>query len=55
MGGSDMVLGVDWMKKFSPLTFDFNDLSMTFQKDGKTVTLKGGQFGCKLKVVSSIS
>ena len=30
MGGSDMVLGVDWMKKFNPLTFDFNDLSMTF-------------------------
>ena len=26
LGGCDIVLGVDWMRMVSPLTFDFNKL-----------------------------
>ena len=47
-----MVLGVDWMKKYSPLVFDFNDLIVSFQKDGKQVKLNGGQSTTNFKLIS---
>lgn len=30
--GCDVVLGVDWMKTISPISFDFNKLEVTFTK-----------------------
>jgi len=37
LGGYDIVLGVDWMRKVSPLTFDFNKMDMGSTK----LTLRG--------------
>ncbi|KAL4319829.1 hypothetical protein GQ457_18G007350 [Hibiscus cannabinus] len=42
MGGSDMVLGVDWMRKYSPISMDFNLMTLSFQLEGKLIILKGG-------------
>ncbi|KAL4271596.1 hypothetical protein GQ457_13G023790 [Hibiscus cannabinus] len=33
MGGRDMVLGVDWMKKYNPVTMDFNEMTLKFSKE----------------------
>ncbi|XP_026410826.1 uncharacterized protein LOC113306056 [Papaver somniferum] len=41
LGGCDMVLGVDWMGGMSPMMFDFNNLTVTFIKAGKHITLQG--------------
>ena len=50
LGGCDIVLGVDWMKTVSPLTFYFNKLEMTMEVRGKRPTLLGSleQGECKL-------
>lgn len=40
-GGCDIVLGVDWMKIVSPISFDFNKMEVTFEKDGRKMTLTG--------------
>ena len=32
LGGCDMVLGVDWLARFSPMEFDFKGLSVKFRK-----------------------
>ncbi|KAE8677721.1 UPF0603 protein [Hibiscus syriacus] len=34
LGGSDMVLGVDWMKEFSPILMDFKAKTLSFDKEG---------------------
>ena len=52
IGGSDIVLGVDWMKVYSPLIFDFNEMSVSFQKDGQQVILKEGHYEPTLKLIS---
>ena len=52
MGGSDMVLGVDWMKKYSPLVMDFNEMSVAFKKEGEQIILKGRQQQTSLKLIS---
>lgn len=31
LGGYDMVLGVDWVKNYSPFILDFNDLALPFE------------------------
>lgn len=31
----------EWLKKYSPVLFEFNQLSLTFTKEGKPITLKG--------------
>ena len=37
----DMVLGVDWLARYSPMEFDFKELSMKFRKGKQQVKLKG--------------
>lgn len=39
--GSDVILGVDWLQQHNPITFDFQAMSITINKEGKTVVLKG--------------
>ena len=39
LGGCHIVLGVDWMKEMSPISFDFNRMEVTFVKDGRKKTL----------------
>ncbi|KAL4351193.1 hypothetical protein GQ457_06G016870 [Hibiscus cannabinus] len=53
MGGTDMVLGVDWMRKFSPIIMDFKAMTISFDMDGKTVVLQGGQKQPVFKEISA--
>lgn len=41
----DLILGVDWMKSYSPMTFDFRELKLTFVKEGQRILLQG-RFNC---------
>jgi len=41
LGRCDMVLGVDWLRKFSPILFDFIKIKITFKKEGRMLELKG--------------
>ncbi|KAL4362255.1 hypothetical protein GQ457_04G013260 [Hibiscus cannabinus] len=43
MGGSDMVLGVDWMKQCSPIMMDFKNMTLSFQVDDQKIILQGGE------------
>ncbi|KAL4385166.1 hypothetical protein GQ457_15G026180 [Hibiscus cannabinus] len=52
LGGSDMVLGVDWMKKYSPMVMDFNAMTLTFQNGEQQITLQGGPKQAALKLIS---
>ena len=36
-----MVLGVDWLRKFSQILFDFIKMKITFKKEGRMLELKG--------------
>ncbi|KAL4310989.1 hypothetical protein GQ457_01G000170 [Hibiscus cannabinus] len=52
MGGTDMVLGVDWIKVYSPITLDFQEMTMRFTKGGQEIVLQRGN---KVPVVKLIS
>ncbi|KAL4281431.1 hypothetical protein GQ457_03G011630 [Hibiscus cannabinus] len=52
MGGSDMVLGVDWMRTYSPILMDFNEMTLSFMKEGKQILLHGGKKDPVLKLIS---
>ncbi|KAL4348329.1 hypothetical protein GQ457_17G014550 [Hibiscus cannabinus] len=52
MGGTDMVLGVDWMKVYSPITLDFQEMTMRFTKGGQDIVLQGGNKGPVVKIIS---
>ena len=41
LGRCDMVLGVDWLRKFSPILFDFIKMKLTFKKEGRMLELRG--------------
>lgn len=40
MGSFDIILGVNWMKLFDPILFDFHHSTVTF-KEGRLITLQG--------------
>ena len=50
LGGCDIILGEDWMRIVSPLTFDFNKLEVTVVIEEKKLTLSGSleEGECKL-------
>ena len=52
LGGYDIVLGVDWMKNVSPLTFDFKKLEVIVEVEGQRLTLMGSLDQGECKVVS---
>ncbi|KAL4303860.1 hypothetical protein GQ457_10G003110 [Hibiscus cannabinus] len=52
MGGNDIVLGVDWMRTFSPILMDFKEMTFSFNKDGKDITLQGGKKQAYFKIIS---
>lgn len=41
VGGCDMVLGVDWIRKHNPVSFDFIGYRLQVSVNGKRVELKG--------------
>ncbi|KAL4309574.1 hypothetical protein GQ457_01G052960 [Hibiscus cannabinus] len=42
MGGTDMVLGVDWMRLYSPIILDFKAMTLSFKRGDKEILLQGG-------------
>ncbi|XP_052198354.1 uncharacterized protein LOC127805643 [Diospyros lotus] len=54
LGGCDRVLGVDWMKMVSPLVFDFNKLEVTFEMEGKKLTLTGSLETGECKLITEL-
>lgn len=53
LGGSDMVLGIDWLKENNPVTFDFQKCSIIINREGKGVELFGGEYRGDCKTISS--
>lgn len=49
LDGSSIILGIDWLRTYGKITFDYLINSMTFTKDGKQMMLKGMTKGSKLK------
>ena len=52
LGGCDVVLRVDWMKGVSPISFDFNKMEVTFEKDGSEKILAGNSEVGACKIIS---
>lgn len=46
-----IVLGVDWLRTLSPVTFDFNKLTLQFNHEGKTISLQGVSNNASLRVI----
>ena len=49
LGSCDLIRGVDWLAKHSPIEFDFQQLTMKFLKGRESVMLKGEVEKLKLK------
>lgn len=41
LGSWDIILGVDWMCYFSPITFDFQELNIILSQEGELISLQG--------------
>ena len=41
LGGCDMVLGIQWLEQWGPITWDFQQLTMKFRRGNKFVLLHG--------------
>ena len=52
LGECDIVLGVDWMRTVSPLTFDFNKLEVTLDLKGRKLTLQGSLEAGECKMIT---
>ncbi|KAE8696106.1 hypothetical protein F3Y22_tig00110676pilonHSYRG00061 [Hibiscus syriacus] len=52
LGGSDMVLGVYWMKLFSPILMDFNKLTLSFVHQDENIVIHGQQTSNVLQQIS---
>ncbi|XP_071933241.1 uncharacterized protein [Coffea arabica] len=51
LGGCDMILGVDWLARYSPMEFDFRGLSMKFKRGKQPVELKGEDNTVQLRLI----
>lgn len=52
LGGSEMILGVDWLKQHNPVTFDFQKVNITINKNQQPVVLQGEVEEGSLKTIS---
>ncbi|XP_075112396.1 uncharacterized protein LOC142182219 [Nicotiana tabacum] len=48
LGGYDMVLGMNWLDKFTPVILNTRPFSVTFLKKGRIITLKGNTDSAKV-------
>ena len=46
----DLILGVDWMKSYSPMTFDFKELTLSFENEGENVLLRNDSQTSQVKM-----
>ncbi len=53
LDGSGIILGIDWLKKHGRVTFDYSNNSVSFNKDGKAVTVEGITESAKLKSIGA--
>ncbi|XP_027088762.1 uncharacterized protein [Coffea arabica] len=51
LGGWDIILGVDWMTHFSPITFDFQQLRISLHHEGGEIHLHGQADNCDLDLI----
>ncbi|XP_071924950.1 uncharacterized protein [Coffea arabica] len=51
LGGCDMILGVDWLAKHSPIEFNFMELSMKILKGKQEIILIGDDSSTKLEIL----
>lgn len=47
-----MVLGVDWMKGVSPISFDINRMEVSIEKEGRRMILTGGKEAGTCKMIT---
>ena len=52
LGDRDIVLGVDWMRTVSPLTFDFNKLEVVVDVEGRKLTLASSLEAGECKMIT---
>lgn len=53
LGGSDVVLGVDWLKEYNHVTFDFQKCSIIINRGEDKVELWGTEYKSECKTISS--
>nr|XP_027120832.1 uncharacterized protein LOC113737890 [Coffea arabica] len=51
LSGWDIILGVDWMTHYSPITFDFHQLTISLHNQGETIQLRGQAEDCDLDLI----
>ncbi len=51
--GSSMVLGIDWLKTYGKVTFNYIDNTVTLDENGRQLMLKGLTEGSKLKMLTA--
>ncbi|GKA15840.1 C2H2 and C2HC zinc fingers superfamily protein, putative isoform 1 [Tanacetum coccineum] len=52
LGGCDMVLGVEWLRRYSPVTFDYDLTEVTLSDREKKIVLKGTTEEGSLSMIS---
>ncbi|PWA98195.1 hypothetical protein CTI12_AA000110 [Artemisia annua] len=52
LGGCDMVLGVEWLRRYSPVTFDYDLTEVTLSDSEKKIVLKGTTEEGSLSMIS---
>ena len=52
LGEYDLILGVDWMRKHSPITHDFDANTITIKLAGKTVEFREMDEKVSLKMMT---
>ncbi|KAL8091683.1 hypothetical protein AgCh_034082 [Apium graveolens] len=55
LGGSDIILGVDWLNQHNPITLDYHKMNISIQKQGQPITLQGASQTGNLQAISSKS
>ncbi len=53
LDGSSIILGIDWLRSYGKVTFDFSQDSITIQKNGQPLILKGIKEVAQLKLIST--
>ena len=51
LSGWHIVLGVDWMTHFSPITFDFHNLGISMEYQGEVVQLQESSEDCEMNLI----
>nr|CAD1843422.1 unnamed protein product [Ananas comosus var. bracteatus] len=49
LDGSSIILGIDWLRTYGKVTFEYSNLLVTFIKEGKQISLKGISEGSKME------